>query len=641
MALLIAFELFSMLFAMDILSSVRAFVGGEGRWSKAQKDAIQSLHRYALSNDRKDYFDFQQHLKVNFGDRTARIELQKEHPNMDKVRAGFIEGGIHPHDIDGLVRLFRRFHQFYYLDHAIQIWSDADSHLSELVKAAEELDVAIQSRPRSEKEVLAALDKVDALNSELTKLENEFSAVLAEGSRWMEGLLKYLLIFAVLVVESTGLYLTFAFSRHFGRTIREMSAVAKNVGTRDFSKTVPVHSSDELGQLAVTINKMIQDLKSSLGQKQKAENENQTKSLFLANMSHEIRTPLGVILGLTEALKQGGLSAEDQKHFIETIERTGLDLRQIINDILDLSKVEAGYLEIEKQNFSLSQFISELHDALSARAIKNENKLIFACDQSDVQIPDLISADRGRLRQILINVIGNALKFTKNGMVTVRFWIANQTLYFRVTDTGIGMTANQAEQLFQAFAQVDASPNRKFGGTGLGLFLSRQLAKLMGGNVILEKSEPSLGSSFLISVEIEVGKEIIEPLASSSDEKSSIFSDKKVLIVDDSADNQILLQFFMKKWGLNYDWATNGQEAIDKATSNQYDIVLMDIQMPLKDGYEATQELRQKGFEKPIVALTAHAMKAETERCLLAGCNRYLTKPIDFRSLQEVLRELI
>ncbi len=639
MALLIAFELLSMLFTTDILSAVRSFVGGEGIWSKAQKDSIQSLHKYAFTSDRKYYLEFQEHLLIPYGDRRARLEMQKPDFNEDEVREGFIQGQIHPDDINGLIRLFRRFHQVSYIKKAITIWSQADALLDELIFAAAKLDVVISQRPRSQARVEEALLNVDSLNKKLTVLENEFSAVLGEGSRWLEGLLRYLLLFAVLIVESTGLYFTFSFSRNLSRSIKEMSLVAKNVGSGDFSKKVPVQSKDELGQLASTINKMTDDLENSIGRRQKAENENQIKTLFLANMSHEIRTPLGIILGLTEALKQPDLTSEEQTKFIETIERTGHDLKQIVNDILDISKVEAGYLDIEKTRFSLTQFLEELHSALSAKAVKSDNTLVFETN-TEIQ-SDMVFTDRIRLRQILTNILGNALKFTKKGAVKLTWWCLNGQLHFRVSDTGIGITKEQSKQLFQAFSQLDSSTTRQFGGTGLGLFLSRNLAIMLGGNIILEYSTPSKGSSFLITVESDLGEDLGSQNASqnvnSEKQRDNVLKGKKILIVDDSADNQLLMQFFLKKWNIDFESAVNGKEGVDKACAGDFDLVLMDIQMPLMDGYQATQELRKRNFSKPINALTAHAMKVDQDRCLQAGCDEYLTKPIDLKQIHQTL----
>lgn len=636
MALLIAIELFTMLFAMDVLSSVRAFVGGEGSWSKAQKDSIQSLYRYSITSDRKYYLEFQEHLKINRGDRQAREQLQSANPNMTLVHEGFVQGNIHPDDVAGLVRVLQRFHEISYVNRAVKAWMNADKNLDQLLIAAAELDVAIVIDKNPEK-VKEALAKVESLNANMTILENEFSHALSEGSRWLEAKLRYLLIFAVLIVECTGIYLTFTFATSLSRSIQEMTRVAERVGAGDFSQSIVVESEDELGQLSKTINKMTSDLQNNIGGRKKAESENRIKSLFLANMSHEIRTPLGVILGLAEALKQPNLTLEEQQKFVRTIDRTGQDLKQVINDILDISKIEAGRLEIDKNDFVLSEFLTDLYDSLKISAKKKENTLEF---KTSGNLPEVVFSDRNRLRQILLNLVGNALKFTQNGRVVLTTSYSNGLLSFSVADNGIGIDASNARLLFQPFSQVDASATRKHGGTGLGLFLSRQLAQALGGELRLVESAPAKGSVFLATIQCELEK--VDAHSHLSEVEKEVlplpsFKGKRVLVVDDSEDNQMILQFFLKQREIDVTAAFNGAEAIEKMNSERFDLVLMDIQMPVMDGYTATKTLRENGFNLPIIALTAHAMKSDQELCLDAGCTEYLTKPIDMTQFQKIL----
>lgn len=636
MAMLIAIELFTMLFAMDVLSSVRAFVGGEGSWSKAQKDSIQSLYRYAITSDRNYYIEFQNHLKVNYGDRQARQELQGGSPNMANVFEGFKQGNIHPQDIPGLVRVLQRFHEISYVNRAIKAWMAADENLDELVIAAAQLDTAI-SVDRSPEKVKEALATVEDLNANLTILENEFSSVLSEGSRWLEGVLRYLLIFAVLVVESTSIFLTYTFAKNLSSSIKEMTRVAERVGAGDFSQRIPLKSRDELGQLSQTINRMTEDLQHSIGSREKAESESKIKSLFLANMSHEIRTPLGVILGLTEALKQPGIGSEQQQKFIQTIDRTGQDLKQIINDILDISKIEAGRLDIEKSEFVLNGFLSDLYDSLKMNAAKYNNRLEFKTEGS---LPGIVYSDRIRLRQILLNLLGNSLKFTRHGRVSLKTWYQDGMLHFQIEDTGIGIKPEQAKLLFQPFSQGDSSTTRKHGGTGLGLFLSLQLARRLGGDITLEKSIPDEGSMFLVKVQGDLesaGPHSVSVVPENQEVALKAFNGKRVLVVDDSEDNQMVLQFFLKQRGIAFEAAYDGSEALEKVKQHSFDLILMDIQMPIMDGHTATKNLRDSGFNKPIIALTAHAMKSDQERCIQSGCTDYLTKPLDMTLFQKML----
>lgn len=645
MALLIALELGVMLVTMQLMSSVRAFIAGEGLWSKAQKDAIHSLSQYALTGDRENYLQFQEHLKIPFGDRLARLELAKPDPDLLIVETGFRQGAIPAAEIPGLIRLLRFFHNVSYIRQALEAWTAADLLLDRVVLLGRELDEAIQAQQGPER-MRAIMAQVGALNRELTVQETRFSQVLGDGSRELEDLLKLLLGLAVLLVGGLSLYLTFSFSRSLGRHFNEVTRIAGNVGRGDFSESVPVTSGDELGQLGMAINRMMLNLNEHIGNRRKAESANQTKSLFLANMSHEIRTPLGVILGFTEALKQPNLEREDQQKFVETIERTGQDLRRIINDILDISKVEAGHLDIDKVAFDFVEFIQDLEMAMQIQARQNDNQLDF------IPVGDLpreVVTDNIRLKQILVNVLGNALKFTRKGQVQVRYGLRGEHLYFEVNDNGIGMSPDDVAQLFQPFSQADSSTTRRFGGTGLGLSLSRRLARALGGDIILLESVVGKGTSFRITVAATSNsseRRVIErkssvPKAVDLSEGMAGLRGRRILLVDDSGDNQTLLQFLMQKWGMDYDSATNGREAVEKAMTRPFDLILMDMQMPVMDGYEATKTLRRLNFLKPIVALTAHAMKEDRNRCLAVGCNDYLSKPIDHNILLQTLCVLL
>ncbi len=639
MALLIASELFTLIFVMHILSAVRSFVGGEGLWSKAQKDAVASLQRYATTYDSKYYEAYLAHLSIPLGDRRARFELLKPEPNMEEIRKGFEQGEIHPNDIDGLVDLIRRFYWVSYVKRALVVWTEADALVDELMVSAVNLKTSVDEPPyaRDTEVIHQQIKKIELLDVRLTALEKEFSATLGEGSRWLEGVLKILLMFAVLTVEATGLFLTFTFSRNLTRSLKELSTAAFEVGKGNFSQSVPVRSQDELGQLAEALNQMIADLKQSIGEKKKAESANKIKSLFLANMSHEIRTPLGVILGVTEILKGTDITEDDQKKYLEVIERTGNNLKRIINDILDISKVEAGHLEIEKTNFVLPDFMTELDSMLSLRAERNQNQLSFVKIGTT---PVKIHTDRLRLRQILVNLIDNALKFTKNGKVIAEYWVSDEKLSFRISDTGIGISGSDVKQLFKPFSQADSSASRKYDGTGLGLILSKRLARAMGGDVILESSRVKEGSVFLATVDYNDSK-LKETPAPAPPQRAiadlSVLNGKKVLLVEDSPDNQLIVRVFLKKYQMEVDCAMNGEEGVEKATHGDYDLVLMDVQMPVMDGHEATKVLRGQGFTKPIIALTAHAMKEDRDRCLSIGFNDYLTKPIEAPVLYQTL----
>lgn len=643
LALLIATELLTLMFAMDVLSAVRTFVHGEGLWSKGQKNAAYSLHRYAFTGDPSFYLEFQRSLEIPRGDHDARMELEREKYNYKKVEDGFARGQIHRADVPGLVKLIRRFYWAPYISNALEIWKQADLGIAELERAGEELHAKLQSRSATNGDIERALVKVDQVNDRLTRLEVEFSSVLGEGSRWLEGVLMLILITIVLTVESTGLFLTITFSRGLGRSLREMRDTAKEVGRGNFDVRAPVRSRDELGQLADAINKMASDLKTNTGLRQQAETASESKSRFLANMSHEIRTPLGVILGLTEILRERGLSHEETVRYLDTIERTGKNLTRIINDILDLSKVEADHLEIENTRFSLPEFINELQNMLSVQANKTENSLRFMAIGAP---PKEIVTDRTRLRQILINLLNNSLKYTHRGIVTLTYWQEGIHLNFEISDTGRGIGENDRAHLFEPFTRPGNS-NKADEGTGLGLMLAQRLAGAMGGGVELRSSELTKGSTFrawirphgmFTSLPTYAEPAPVRTIPLKAD--TGDLRGRRVLVVEDSEDNQMLVRLLLNRMGMISEFAENGQQAVERAPDGGYDFVLMDMQMPVKDGYAATRELREMGYNRPIVALTAHAMKEDRQRCLNAGCDDYLTKPIDSASLYSTLQRL-
>jgi signal transduction histidine kinase len=640
MALLIATELFTLLFAMNTLSAVRSFVGGEGLWSKAQKTALRNLQSYALTRNPHYFEQYLENLKVPQGDRKAKLELFKPNFDYKVVEEGFMEGRIHRDDIPGLVKIIRRFHDVPRLHNALVVWDDADVLISEFMESATDLDNAIKANasPSVLQDHLAKIYEIDA---RLTEVEDRFSYILGESSRWLERVLMIMLIITICIVEGSGLILTFRFSQTLSKTLSELNSVAQEVGKRNFTQKATVHSKDELGQLASAINTMIEDLNNSLGQKEKAVSDSHLKTIFLANMSHEIRTPLGIILGFTELLKDPSISKDEREHYLNTIHRTGNNLLRIINDILDVSRVESGYIEVSVSKFKLAPFIENLATSLEVRAQENKNTLIF---KAGGLLPEEIITDETRLHQILLNLINNALKFTEKGTVEVRYWIKDPYLHFEVSDSGPGIDAEGREKLFQLFSQVNATANRKFGGSGLGLVLSKRLANLLSGDVALKSTEVGKGSVFSVYVKLfdaETANHAPRITKKESNLDLELIKDKNILVVDDNIDNQLLIKFHLKKAQAQVHFANDGDEGIAKALTENPDLILMDIQMPNKDGYVATAELREKGFNKPIIALTANAMSEDRNRSLQAGCNDYLTKPIEAKNLYHVLSKYL
>ncbi len=380
--------------------------------------------------------------------------------------------------------------------------------------------------------------------------------------------------------------------------------------------------------------------------KQDAETANASKSQFLANMSHEIRTPMTAIMGFTELLAGEEANEKNRAEFIKRIRSNGDHLLHLIDDILDLSKFEAGQVNVEKIAFSVTELITEVLQSFRPLADRKQIELKLRFQNA---VPQIVNSDPHRIRQVLINLIGNALKFTATGSVEVILDYrsdAQKLFVVQVKDSGVGVAPEKREVIFEPFQQADSSVTRKYGGTGLGLALSREITAALGGRLEVVDSS-SKGSVFQFSFEVgDLSDGIFVSEATSRSAQrfgrnkfNGSLTGVKILLVEDSPDNEALMKLYLDNAKAEVSVARNGVEALEICDQKKFDIVLMDVQMPMMDGLEATRRLRASGFTTPIIALTAHAFKEEIDKSLAAGCNEHVTKPVDRSTLfQTILR---
>jgi PAS domain S-box-containing protein len=445
--------------------------------------------------------------------------------------------------------------------------------------------------------------------------------------------------------------LTYVYSR--GHVIKdENGQIIKMMGTaQDITdqKRIENELVRNKEQLEERVNARTAELHQALEREKEAKGVAEAATLakmqFLANMSHEIRTPMNAILGFADLLSEHDLSLH-QKDFLNRIKTNGHQLLQIIDDILDLSRFEAGKVPLEKGPVALISVVGDVVNSLSSLADRKGLSLQVTKEDG---VPASVYTDPLRLGQILTNLIGNAIKFTEKGRVQVRLRTDNTDgrvrLAIDVEDSGIGIAPAHQTLLFQLFSQADGSIVRKFGGTGLGLALSRRIAEALGGELQLSFSEPGKGSCFTFKMALEeISTEARSP--SSPDQKTSggrlpFEQTLNILLAEDSEENQVLIHHYLKPEKIHLDTAKNGFEALSLAANKDYDLVLMDLQMPELDGLEATRRLRAAGLTSPIIALTAHAFKEDRDRAFEAGCSDYLTKPVNRDMLLKTIENAV
>lgn len=485
--------------------------------------------------------------------------------------------------------------------------------------------------------------------------------------------------FVIVIGFFIALFLSSFLQRYISHPIIRLLGVIENIiKTMNYSLRSDNTGKDEIAKLSTAFNKMIEQievhehklsetnnlLESKVEERthelrikneklfeanQLAEQSKKVKEQFLATMSHEIRTPLNAILGFQELLKDTQLN-DEQKEYLESIDFAGKNLLVIINDILDLSKIEAGKFEFSEDEINIKQILKAAIELISFRAKEKNVKLIL---DHDSEIPLLLVGDSARFNQILLNLLGNAIKFTEKGSITVTSKLLEATdkdalCEFKVIDTGIGIPKEKLKSVFERFTQATSDTTRKYGGTGLGLTIVQQLLELQGGGIEVE-SEAGKGSTFKFYLRFKQATNNVfakNKAEVSNTEIINLDYNKKlhILLAEDTPLNQRLVLKVLQKWGYTLDIANNGLEALEKLKVNTYDLILMDIQMPEMDGYTAAQEIRilndPEKRKTPIIALTAHASKEEAEKCLALGMNAYVTKPFNTEFLRNLILQL-
>jgi len=456
-----------------------------------------------------------------------------------------------------------------------------------------------------------------------------------------------LIVIVLFILMIFSLSLIWIIRRVVARPMQYLVETTQYISEGNIGARLPSGRHDEFGQLAKFFNGMLDTIEDKQIELQntllEAKAATVAKSQFLANMSHEIRTPLTAITGFSKTLLDNKLNPEQRKNAIYTVIRNCEHLLTIINDILDISKIEANKIDINKNHFSLFELLTDIETLTNTQV--GGKKIIFLINYK-LPLPVNILSDEIRLKQILINLCTNAVKFTSEGEVTldVSFLEDENKLIFAVTDSGIGISDEQISKIFSPFTQADSSITREYGGTGLGLSISQKLADLLGGSLMV-CSKKNLGSCFTVT--INPGKitddnlhYILPTPDNNMQDDETIISNHvngEILLVEDTPDIQALIDLYLNEMGATVTIVENGQAALDIVNEQTFDLILMDMQMPIMGGIEAVQELRKRGFKTPIAMLTANAMAQFEEECITAGCDDYLVKPVEIKELKRVV----
>jgi two-component system, sensor histidine kinase and response regulator len=518
-----------------------------------------------------------------------------------------------------------------------------DRHLNEWLKIAAAPEIS--ARQSGNEELARSLIVKGTGKTIIDSLRGEINSFIAVEKELMANRLRVeelssartikILVAGAILTILFYLISTFLLSRDISLGIKNLLSGTEKVGEGDYSASIKNQRSDELGELSNSFNLMANSLNES---HQKLLNTTRAKGEFLANMSHEIRTPINGIVGMNNFLLDTDLN-DEQLEYVENIKTSSELLMVVINDVLDFSKIDSGKLDIESHPFSLRKCLDQVFFMLSAKA---EDKGIKLSYDISTEVPDVIFSDSVRLKQILINLVNNSLKFTEQGYIKLSISAVSGegnllTIKFALMDSGIGISEDQISSIFDSFSQAESSTARKFGGTGLGLAICKKLASLMGGDIWVE-SKVGKGSKFYFTILGEVGEERdLAPkkieIAAKDYSKLSQTHDLKILVAEDNTVNQKIVLTLLQKFGYQVDLAKNGLEALDLVKANSYDLILMDIQMPEMDGLQALaaiQEIYKNNSEKLpwVIALTANVFKEDKHLYFESGFDDFMPKPL-------------